>query len=231
VIFGDFARALGQIGDPRFLRVLGLGMLVALALLAGVTAGVLGLITWTVPDRFTLPWIGEVGGVDVAASWAFVAAMLVGSVFLMVPVASVCSGLFAEGVVDAVEDRHYAGLPAVSPLPVWDVVKDSVNFAGLVIGVNLLALVVYVFAGPLAPLVFWGVNGFLLGREYFTLVAQRRLGRDGARALRRRHSGTVFAAGVLMAVPLSVPLINLLVPVLGVATFTHLVHRLEQRRT
>ena len=32
-----------------------------------------------------------------------------------------------------------------------------------------------------------------------------------------------------MAAPLSIPLVNLLVPVLGVATFTHLFHRLQAR--
>jgi len=229
VILRDFARALGQLGDPRFLRVLWLAVLLTLVLLVAVTGVFVGLINWLVSDTFTLPWIGEVGGVDVAASWAFVLAMLVLSVFLMVPVASACAGLFVEGVVDAVEDRHYPGLPPASSLPLGDVVVDSVNFAGLVIAVNLLALLAYFFVGPFAPLLFWSVNGFLLGREYFTLVAQRRLGRNGARALRRKHSGTVWAAGVLMAVPLSVPLVNLLIPVLGVATFTHLVNRLAQR--
>jgi len=39
----------------------------------------------------------------------------------------------------------------------------------------------------------------------------------------------VWLAGFLMAVPLSLPLFNLLVPVLAVATFTHLVHRLSAR--
>ena len=230
MIFADFARAVGQLGDPRFIRVLGLGVLLTFALLAGVTAGFLGLINWLVPDSFALPWIGQVGGVDVAVSWAFGLAMLVGSVFLMVPVASACTGLFLEGVVDAVEDRHYAWLPPVTPVPLWDVVVDAVNFAGLVVAVNLLALLVYGFAGPFAPLVFWSVNGYLLGREYFTLIAQRRLGRDRARALRRRYGSTVWLAGTLMAVPLSLPLVNLLIPVLGIATFTHLVHRLEARQ-
>jgi uncharacterized protein involved in cysteine biosynthesis len=37
---------------------------------------------------------------------------------------------------------------------------------------------------------------------------------------------TIWAAGILMAVPLSVPLLNLLVPVLGAATFTHITHAL-----
>jgi CysZ protein len=31
-----------------------------------------------------------------------------------------------------------------------------------------------------------------------------------------------------MAAPLSIPLINLVIPVLGVATFTHLFHRLAR---
>jgi uncharacterized protein involved in cysteine biosynthesis len=87
--------------------------------------------------------------------------------------------------------------------------------------------VLYVLSGPFAPLVFWAVNGYLLGREYFQMAAMRRLGRDGAAALRRRHRGQIFAAGLLMAAPLSLPLVNLVVPVLGAATFTHLFHRLN----
>jgi uncharacterized protein involved in cysteine biosynthesis len=44
--------------------------------------------------------------------------------------------------------------------------------------------------------------------------------------MRRRNLPAIWAAGVLMAVPLSLPLANLLVPVLGAASFTHLYHRL-----
>jgi uncharacterized protein involved in cysteine biosynthesis len=47
--------------------------------------------------------------------------------------------------------------------------------------------------------------------------------------LRRRHAGEIWLAGTLMAAPLSVPLVNLLIPVLGIATFTHLFHRLQAR--
>ena len=77
-----------------------------------------------------------------------------------------------------------------------------------------------------APLVVWAVNGFLLGREYFQLVAGRRLGVAGARALRRRHRGEVWLTGGLLALPLTIPIVNLIVPILGVATYTHMFHRL-----
>jgi uncharacterized protein involved in cysteine biosynthesis len=33
-----------------------------------------------------------------------------------------------------------------------------------------------------------------------------------------------------MALPLAVPVVNLLVPVIGAAAFTHIFHRLEGRR-
>ena len=93
---------------------------------------------------------------------------------------------------------------------------------------NLAALVVYLTVAPLAPFVFWLVNGFLLGREYFQLVAVRRLGAAGAAALRRRHFGRIWVAGIAMVVPLSVPVLNLVVPIIGVAVFTHQFHRMAQ---
>ena len=96
----------------------------------------------------------------------------------------------------------------------------------MLVGLNALALIVYFIVGPLAPLMFWALNGYLLGREYFQMVAMRRLGRVAARDLRRRNSGQVWLAGILMTVPLTVPLLNLIIPVLGAATFTHLFHRI-----
>ena len=80
--------------------------------------------------------------------------------------------------------------------------------------------------GPSIPLVFWALNGFLLGREYFSLVALRRLPPSEVKAMCRRNRWTLWAAGTLMAAPLSIPILNLVIPVLGVATFTHLYHKL-----
>jgi uncharacterized protein involved in cysteine biosynthesis len=229
MIFSCFFKALGQIGDQRFRRVMGLGVLLALALLAAVYAGFLVLINSFVPGTIDLIFVGPITGIDALLGWGSLFLMLGLSVFLMVPVASAFSGLFLEEIADAVEDRHYPGLPPVTPVRLGDSLVASLNFLGLVIAANVLALVLYIFAGPFIPVVFWAVNGWLLGREYFTLVATRRLGREGAKALRAQNSGRIWLAGILMAAPLSVPLVNLVIPVLGVATFTHLFHRMASR--
>lgn len=227
MILRDFLRALGQIGDPRFLRVMVLGVVLALALLVGLSVGVVWLLGTLWGGPLELPFIGPVDGLDTALGWGAALLLMVLSVFLMMPVAALFSGLFLEDVVAAVEARHYPHLPPAARLPLSDSLIDAVNFFGVLIVVNLIGLFFYFMVGPFAPVVFWAVNGFLLGREYFTLVAMRRLGRQGAKALRARHAGKIWLTGTLMAAPLSFPLLGLVVPVLGVATFTHLFQRLN----
>lgn len=228
-MLGDFAKAVGQLSDRRFLRVFFLGLGLTIALLAAATWGLVWLVSGLMPEDFTL--FGYAIGVPgEILSLAMVGLMLLASVFLMVPVASAFTGFFLDDVADAVEARHYPHLPPANGVPVGEAFKDSVNFLGVIIVVNLLALILYFMVGPFAPLLFWIVNGFLLGREYFQLVAMRRVGRAGAKAARRRNMPQIWIAGTLMAAPLSIPVVNLFVPILGAATFTHLYHRLETPR-
>lgn len=229
MIFSSFFRAVGQIGDQRFRRVLMLGVGLTFALLVAVYALFLWWLQWALGDGADLPVIGTVTWIDDLLSWGSFFLMVILSVFLMVPVASAITSMFLDEVAQAVEDRHYPALPEVEGVPFWDALRDTVNFLGVLIGANIVALVLYVMFPPFALFIFWGLNGYLLGREYFTLAAMRRVGRDGAKALRSRHSMTIWAAGTLMAMPLSVPLVNLLIPILGAATFTHLFHALNGR--
>ncbi|SFB84086.1 EI24 domain-containing protein [Tropicimonas isoalkanivorans] len=225
-IFRDVSLALSQMSDRRFLRVFLLGVGLTVLLLAGATVLLVWLIGGLVPDHLTLFGL-SLDFADNVVSVATVGLMLVASVFLMVPVASAFTGFFLDEVAEAVEERHYPQLPPANPGNWGEAMKDSVSFLGVIVVVNLIALILYFFVGPFAPLLFWVVNGYLLGREYFQLVAMRRVGRKGAIAARRRHMPRIWLAGTLMAAPLSIPIVNLFVPILGAATFTHLYHRLE----
>ena len=229
MILKAFLLALAQLGDPRFRRVLFLGILLTIALLVASYAGLLWLVHTMVGEESTLPVLGEVRWLNDLLSLSSFIFMIVLSVFLMVPVASAITSMFLDEVAQAVEDRHYPALAPVPGVPFGDALRDTINFLGLLIGANILAIVLYVFFAPAALFIFWGLNGFLLGREYFTLAAMRRIGRDGAKELRSRHTGTIWLAGTLMAIPLSVPLVNLLIPILGAATFTHVYHMLDER--
>ncbi|MDF1716684.1 MAG: EI24 domain-containing protein [Antarcticimicrobium sp.] len=230
MILKSFLLALSQIGDRRFRRVLFLGIGLTFALLVAAYAGFLVVIEVFVGAEATLPVLGEVRWLNDLLSLSSFIFMMVLSFFLMIPVASAITSMFLDEVAKAVEDRHYPQLPPVPPVPFWDALRDTVNFLGVLIGANLLAFILYALLPVGSVFIFWGLNGFLLGREYFTLAAMRRLGRKGAKELRAKHMGTIWLAGTLMAIPLSVPLLNLVIPILGAATFTHIYHRLESRR-
>jgi uncharacterized protein involved in cysteine biosynthesis len=225
-MFNDFFKALAQLSDPRFQKVLFKGLGLTLALLIAIYIAFTWLIGLFLPDTMTLPLIGEMSvGLVLSVGSFFV--MLGLSVVLMVPVASAFTGLFLDEVAEAVEDKHYSTLPKVPHQPIGEIIADTVAFLGVLIVANMIALVLYMFMNIAAPLIFWALNGFLLGREYFQMVAMRRLGRQGAIAARKRHAPKIWLAGALMAVPLSIPVVNLLIPILGAATFTHLFMRLE----
>ncbi|MEC7257001.1 MAG: EI24 domain-containing protein [Pseudomonadota bacterium] len=228
MILRAFFLAVGQIGDRRFRRVLGLGILLTFVLLVAAYAAFLWFITSVFGTEITLPVLGEVLWLNDLLSFSSIILMFLLSTFLMIPVASAITSMFLDEVAQAVEDRHYPQLPPATPVPFGDALRDTVNFLGLLIAANIAAFIIgaifLVIFPPGWAMVFYALNGFLLGREYFTLAAMRRIGRDAARDLRKRHRGTIWLAGILMALPLSVPLVNLLVPILGAATFTHIFH-------
>lgn len=226
----DIGRALAQMRDPRFIGVFLRAIALTLGGLVVITVGLVTGLGWLLPDTVSLPWIGPVGFVDDVVSWAAVALMIVLSVVMMVPTAAAVVGFFLDDIASAVEERHYPELPPARKMPLTEQVGDALRFFVLLVVVNAVALIAYLVLAPLAPLIFWAVNGFLLGREYFQLVALRRMAPAEALALRRANSGRIWLAGTAMAVPLSVPLLNLLVPVVGVAVFTHQFQRMATPR-
>lgn len=228
MILTDFFKALMQLPDRRFRRVLWLGIGLALALLVAAYALFLWLVSAIDASAISIPGIGPITWLGDLLSFGSILLMFILSMFLMVPVASAITSLFLDDVAQAVEDQHYPHLPPIPRLSWGNVVRDTVNFLGLLVGANILAFAIYAVLPFAAIPIFWALNGFLLGREYFQMAAMRRVGRQAAKDLRVQHRLQIWFAGCLMAMPLSVPLLNLLIPVLGAATFTHMFHRLNR---
>lgn len=201
------------------------GIGLTIALLAGLYAVVFFGVLWILPETMSLPWIGEVAVAQTLISWGSLILMVLLSVFLMVPVASAFTGIFLDEVADAVEARHFPQLAPAPQVALSDTIRESLIFLVVIVVANLCALILY-FIPPFGPFIFFAVNGFLLGREYFRMIAVRRLGRREATQAFRRNVLTIWAAGALMVMPLTIPILNLVIPILGAATFTHLYHRI-----
>ena len=80
-ILRSFTRALGQLGDARFRKVVLLGVGLSLALLVAATAGFAYLEDWITPEDAWLPVLGEVNWLDDLLSWSALILLMVLSVF------------------------------------------------------------------------------------------------------------------------------------------------------
>ncbi|HKW54841.1 MAG TPA: EI24 domain-containing protein [Stellaceae bacterium] len=129
-------------------------------------------------------------------------------------------GFFLDRVVAAVERRHYPALPPARRIGIAEALVSALRILALALVVNLVLLPVY-FLPPINLFIYYGLNGYVVGREYFELVALRRLDGAAARAMWRWHRGRLVLAGVVIVFLLSLPLFNLVAPVVAAAFMLH----------
>lgn len=216
-------KAVSQFGDPRIRRVVWLSAGLALVMLILLAVGLWFLIEWAA---------GLTGWLDALAEWASGILVVVLAWFMLPAAIGLTLGLFLEDVAGAVEARHYPRLPAPRAQSIREAIVTGVKFAAVAVALNLLALPFYVmliWIPFLTPVLFYGLNGYLLGREYFEAVALRRLDERRARGLRRARGGQVFLAGVVIAVLMTVPFVNLVAPVIATAFMVHLFEGMRPR--
>lgn len=220
-----FAKAIAQLPDPALKRV----VLRSMAGAAGVFALLCGA-AWFFVLRLNVSDIPVLNTlVDVLGALAVLAL----AVILYPAAVGALIGLFLEEVARAVERKYYPHAPAPREQGVAEAALGALRFALVAVAVNILALPLYLalfFVPPFNVFVFYGVNGYLVGREYFELAASRRLPPQGVRELRRANRVRVFLAGGLTAFLLTVPIVNLVAPIIGTAAMVHILERLRHGR-
>ncbi|HLS68520.1 MAG TPA: EI24 domain-containing protein [Kiloniellales bacterium] len=235
-MFSDLMKAFGQLSEPasrRLLRqALGLSVLTFALLWAAATLLLswLGgeLLIWTQARGWEGFWLSIVEWIYAAAA---VSGVVITSFLLFPAVAMLIMTLLLDPICEAVEQGWYPDLPPGREQPWAEILWDTARLTGVIVFLNLLFLPLYLvllFFPPFNLFVFYGLNGYLLGREYFEVAAVRRLQSGEVQALRRRHRGKVFAAGVIIALLFSVPLVNLFMPIVATAYMVHRFHAIRR---
>jgi len=214
------ALSLAQLSDPRLLRVLAKSVAITLVVMLILLAG-----AWYALAELPIRegWLHWTLGIFGAVAALFLTAVLFSVV------ASLVVSLFLDEVADAVEARHYPHAGPARRQTLAELFHAGWRFAATSLLLNLLALPVYVFVPAINLFVFYGLNGYLVSRAYFELVAFRRLAPREARRLRLAHPVEMLLVGVLAAVALTVPLVNLAAPVVATALMVHVYHGFEGR--
>lgn len=218
LLFSACSRAFLSLFNPDLLWVLALSIGVTLAALTGFVFVVGGMCVWLASsiqghETFSTfaPWLGSVGAGAIA--W-----------LLFPTITPIIISFFDVRITRTIEEKHYPGI-APQPQPFWPELAHDMGFALKAIGLNIVALPLYLLPGLNLVLFYW-LNGYLLGREYFLMVARRHTSLETANALRKQHSGVISWAGAMVAFLTTIPVVNLGAPFWGVALMVHLYQRI-----
>ncbi|MCP3462178.1 sulfate transporter family protein [Bradyrhizobium sp. CCGUVB23] len=229
-------KALSQIISPPMRSILWRSIGVALVLITVLAVGLQRLLSWFA--TYGEVWLegllgpGWHSALEVLSWIVSIAAglgVVFGGILLMPAITSLVASLFVDDVADHVEREHYpAERPGVA-LPFTMAIHEGVKTALLTILVYLIVLP-FVFLAGAGFLIFFIATAWLLGREYFELAAMRFRPPEEAKAMRRDNAATIFAAGLIIAAFVSIPIVNLATPIFGMAFMVHMHKRLSGRR-
>ncbi len=211
-MFSAAIKALGDLMSRDFRNVLFKAVGMTLGLFVAILVGVEVLLS----SLTLIPW----GWAQTLAAIGAGLGLLVAFFFMMSPVTAIFAGLYLDTIAERVEERHYPQDIKGIPLSGFRAMSTSLQFAAVILLVNLAVL----------PLVFTGIgvvalvvaNAYLLSREYFEMVAMRHMDVDDARAFRKMNTPRVFAAGFVPALLSIIPIVNLVVPLFSTSYFVHI---------
>ncbi|MEG3125256.1 EI24 domain-containing protein [Sphingomonas sp. GB1N7] len=214
--------SIAQLGDRRFIAVFLKSLMLTVVLLAvlGVAGwfGMLWLIAWSGAGEVVYQFAGVV-----AAILALIAAGV-----LFRAVAMLVIGLFADEIVLAVEARHYPDmLAAARPVGVGRSIAMGLGSAVRFLIVNVALSPIYLlllFTGVGPAILFFVVNGWLLGRDLGDMVAVRHVAAADLKAWRGSTTISRFVLGLIGTGLFVLPVVNLAAPVIVAAMATHWFH-------
>lgn len=216
-MIGDAIASLTEIFSRPFRAVLLKSLGLTFSLLAAL---------WVVLDRLAVsvsaggaPWL--VAFIKVTAALG----LFVGLVFLIAPVSMLVAGFFLDELAEHVETNIYPRTQSGRAMPAIDSLWVAIKFSIIALALNIIAFGIWLLPGVNA-LVFFIVNAYLFSREYFELAALRFHSIDNVNKIRRAHRLTIFSAGLIIALFVATPILNLVTPLFGIAFMVRLNKRL-----
>lgn len=206
----------------------------------GMTLAIL-IVLWLFMREFFIlylwPWIaGGLPGMPAWLGWIGFLTLIVMSLglalifsFLIAPITSFIGSFFIDEAADIIENSDYPNDPPGKAMPLGEAMLISLRFLGISVIGNLIALLLF-FVPGVNLIAFYVVNGYLLGREYFEFAATRHRSTADAKLFYRQNAWTVFFAGILISIFISIPIINLVAPLFAAAMMTYLYKELSAKK-
>ncbi len=211
--FSSLTRAFKSMTTPAMLKITAMALIINAVAIGAVIFGLFILLQSI--SIVSIGWLDALldKGIMVFAVWL--------SSFVYPLLLPLIVSLFDTAIANRIEEHEYPNIPLPQP-PFWPTLLDDGRFVLKVLIINLVMLPLYFI--PLFIFLYYIVNGYLLGREFFDIIAGRHITKEDGRRLRARYAGTIIMLGAMITLASTLPILNLIAPILGVAAMVHLFH-------
>jgi len=208
--------------DPKLRGVLWQSLLLSLVLqIALIALAWWGLISFA---TFKWQWLND------WVRWLAGSGVVVLGLLLFPASFGIVVSIFMEKIADIVEGKYYPALGPARGIPIWTGIWTGIAFLLALLALNLAMLPFYLlalFVAGLGIVLFYALNGWLTARMYYEQVALRRKSPADVKAWRRANAGILWLTGIVIVFLGTIPVLNLLVPVVGTAAMVHVAQTLK----
>lgn len=230
-MLNSYLLALAQLRDPRILKPLLWSSLLSIASLVVLLILGTNAVDWFFDSlsKSSTAWMGDWG------EWIKTATKVLVSLFLLAiayfffgAVHAAYLGLFLDGIVDAVRDKHYPEIELNAPPPIMRSTVASTRFVLTSLSVNVILSPFYLlgwFFPPTGLILQVWINGLLLGKEYGHLIEER------IPPVYKASKKPYTRFGMLAEALWMVPIVNFTAPVLLCAAIMHDRLKMHEKET
>ncbi|HTR86500.1 MAG TPA: EI24 domain-containing protein [Reyranella sp.] len=212
-------------GDAKLRAILFQSLALSLVLQVG-----LGALAWWAFNAYV-----HVGWhwVAVGLHWLGGGAIVTLALLLFPASFGIVVSVFLDAIADIVEGAYYPALGKARGTPFLTMIWAGIAFLVAVVVLNLLLLPVYLialFVFGSGAILFYALNGWLTARLYYEQVALRRHSAAEVKAWRKANTLPLWLTGTAIVFLGTIPVLNLIVPVVGTAAMVHVAQTLKAPR-
>jgi CysZ protein len=217
-MLNSIIKTLNQISTAPFRRVLFLSVSISLLTTLLLWAFITKIIFNTNMTSITwLEWFLDILGGG---------AVFILLVLLLPTLVGLIASIMLESICRSVELVYYPHLPKAQGQNLYTGVLVGLKFTGTMIVLNIIFLPLIVIP-PVYIFASWVLNSYLLSREFFELVAYRRLDKVNVNRMYKKFRFTLIGYGLVIAFISIIPVINFIVPLFGTAVMLHAFQRIQ----
>lgn len=208
-------RCLHSLKHSFYYKILALTLALCLVFFAGFIFVTDSIIT-SYSDALIWPF-------STIVSWLGTGSAVIVSYFLFPLTFPLISSLFADKIFEHMESTDYDLSVDPTVNSTSSLIIASLKFTLLAVMINLLALVFYLI--PVIGIgLYYLVNGYLFGREYFDMAAHRystvKQSKDDFKSVKK----STILVGIVITVMFTLPIVNLIAPIAAIVLMTHHYH-------